>query len=424
MESFDKIFNTLVLLIGTNPLPNFVVAEFFLINNPALNKILMIYSEKAQSQAGTKKYADNLQELIQKRHKDRILNFIKINLSDVSNAKQIERDLNEKMKRHLNETDSIHLNYTGGTKAMVIHTYRWIEKYASEQNIDVSFSYLDARNYRIIYDDERTTKDLRKDIKLKMEELIKLHGFELMNETEEFLFKEALDKFKEIIDNGKLSEYFSNYKREFLTNEKGNLLKKVKFYKERIEKLKEKKIEVKAEGLFLDVVKSMPEEYRLFNEDGSPKEPPSNKHLELAIKFLDGKWFERYVYEVLRKNITGDEITIEINWKFVKPEWKGSSKNFEIDVLIIKGYQLIGISCTTSKEKGLCKNKGFEIFMRTRQIGGDESRAILISTLKQTKQDTQDELEVDTGGKENILVLGIEDLKEEILAQRIKEYIE
>ena len=56
--------------------------------------------------------------------------------------------------------------------------------------------------------------------------------------------------------------------------------------------------------------------------------------------------------------------------------------------MLVKGYQLIGISCTTANEKKLCKSKGFEIILRARQIGGDEGKAILICCAKKHDRET------------------------------------
>jgi hypothetical protein len=92
----------------------------------------------------------------------------------------------------------------------------------------------------------------------------------------------------------------------------------------------------------------------------------------------------------------------------------------------MKGYQLTGISCTTADEKHICKSKGFEIIHRTRQIGGEEAKAILFTFLDDTrKRDLQDELLLDTGStRVNILVFGIEDVKEDYIVRKIKEFIE
>jgi hypothetical protein len=393
-----------------------------LLNTPSLKSIILLYSEKTRHQSGTKEYAENLQDLLQSRHEERDLRFELIPLSDVSDAKEIQRNLRDRLTRYLQQTGPVHLNYTGGTKAMGIHVYRWLEEYAEEKNLPVSFSYLDARTFQIVDDARgRITDDLRNEISLSLEELIKLHGFEKKNERSDDLdlFNNAINKFKELIDNDTLEAYFTHYDRTVFTDEKGKLLNKT-------QKLKSKITEKGfiAQGAFLEVIKLMPEEYRLFNNDGSFKEPKTNKHTEKAIEFLDGKWLELYVYNVLNRNISDKNIAIYNNWKIKKPEWQSPNQKFELDVILIKGYQLIGISCTTSGQKHLCKSKGFEIFMRTRQIGGEEARAVLVTRLSESqKEEVQSELEIDTGGKGNILVLGANDLKDSILVEKIRDFI-
>jgi hypothetical protein len=416
-------FNKLILLVGTNPLPNFVVAEYFLRNNHSLNEIIFLYSEENQNQRGTREYAENLQKLLQGRHKNINLNFLPIHLSDISSAKEIEQNLEERLASHLENSHSIHLNYTGGTKVMATHIYRWIENYAKINNISASFSYLDARKFQIVDDVRgRITYDLRNEIGLNLEELIKLHGFERKNEPSDDdlnSFNNAIEKFKELIDNGSIGTYLNNYneyRQKIFTDEKGNLIRKTKDLKLRIK-------ENISQGVLLDVVKLMPDEYKLFNDDGSFKEPKTNKHTEKAIEFLDGKWLELYVYKVLIEKISDKNIAKYINWEIKKSEWQSPNQKFELDIILIKGYQLIGISCTTSDRKFLCKSKGFEIFTRTRQIGGEEARAVLITMLPDPK-DLQGELEIDTGGRENILVLGANDLKEDVLVEKICYFIE
>jgi hypothetical protein len=95
-----------------------------------------------------------------------------------------------------------------------------------------------------------------------------------------------------------LGLYLNNYeyRQKIFTDEEGNLIRKTKELKSRIK-------ENIAQGVLLDVVKSMPDEYKLFNDDGSFKEPKSNKHTEKAVEFLDGKWLELYVYNVLKRKI-------------------------------------------------------------------------------------------------------------------------
>ena len=45
-------FNHLILLIGTNPLPNFVVADYFLRHNPNIETVWLLHSEAKWYQLG------------------------------------------------------------------------------------------------------------------------------------------------------------------------------------------------------------------------------------------------------------------------------------------------------------------------------------------------------------------------------------
>lgn len=52
-------FEHLILLIGTNPLPNYVVAEYFLKNNPDLKTVWLVYSEANRFSNSKKIYNAN-----------------------------------------------------------------------------------------------------------------------------------------------------------------------------------------------------------------------------------------------------------------------------------------------------------------------------------------------------------------------------
>jgi len=171
----------------------------------------------------------------------------------------------------------------------------------------------------------------------------------------------------------------------------------------------------------ISVVQKMPEKYRLFDNEGRFQEPQDDLCLKKAVRFLDGGWLEWYIYKLLKENYKDEKFDIDIDWQIQKLNWK---TNFQIDNIMINGYQLIGISCTTSIIKAECKNKGFEIILRTRQIGGEEARAILITISSKNQTDVlQEELELDTGGSENILVLGIDDLKPQFFHEKIGDFI-
>ncbi|MCF6147698.1 MAG: hypothetical protein E3K37_03470 [Candidatus Kuenenia sp.] len=418
-------FTDLVLLIGTNPLPNFVVAEYFLKDNNALQNIWLIHSEEAVSirQLGTGVQAENLEIILQTRHNGKgKLSFPlkKVSLSNASNAQSILNDIKEKFIKKLTNNCSVHLNYTGGTKAMGTHVYRAIEQV---ENIKKSFSYLDGRNFQIISDENGiiNQNDLRSEVQITFEELIKLHGFKRKNTDDNHDFSEAVCKFRKLIDEGRLDEYFQTdggYNR--------NLFENIKKVGELATKINELKCELKnytAKGALLSIAQSMPEGYQIFNDKGEFLAPQTKNICKYAIRFLDGTWLEEYVYVILGEVLRDDtSIKIEKNWVIDKKGW---TTDFEIDVPVLKGYQLIGISCTTSDDKYICKSKGFEIIHRTKQIGGDEAKAILITRANVTKRDNlQKELEINTGiTSGNILVLGENDLKSNTLREYIASFI-
>lgn len=409
-------FNALFLLVGTNPLPNLVVADYFLKNISGLSQIFLLYSEKTAVQSGTKDYADLLKETIKNRKYNNYPEFHFICLSDVALPSQIRTDLNKTLKNY--QLDKLHLNYTGGTKAMGISVYQTLkELYGSK----VSFSYLDARTFKIVSDESnRITNDLRREIKINIDELISLHGFERdKSGLVEADFFDALRYFKKLIDTNNLSSYFNSYNREVFLD-KENLINRKKSISDVLRNHK-------ASGEFLSVVTAMPEEYRLFDQNGRFIEPQTDKQLGTAVKFLDGVWLEHYVYKVLKEHF-GNQYCMEKNLVIKKAGWK--NRNFELDVVMINGYQLVGISCTTSQTMHICKSKGFEIFMRTRQIGGEEAKAVLVTRLNNNKNNEDDakllerELKIDTGSIENLIVLSQKDLKSEILIERIAQLIE
>jgi hypothetical protein len=349
-----KEFNHLILLIGTNPLPNFVAADYFLQNNKQLQTVWLLHSEENRLQAGTHEQVRNLEALLRKRwqgnHANLRFPLEKISLTDVSDAATILREIETKMLRGWQPNQSFHLNYTGGTKAMSTHVYRRLQELGKRGQHQCS--YLDANNFRLVVDDYGVAvDDLRKKVQVTFDDLISLHGFQKVKAK-----------------NGSI----------------------------------DKSAAIQAYRKFLDV-QNFP-----------------------SMKGEDGGDFEKYIFLMLgnkfRSKLTnGGEI--QHNWLIKYPTWQ---VYFELDIIMLNGYHLTGISCTVSSDKQACKSRGFEIILRTRQIGGDEARAILISRSNRNQAKIlQDELAYETGGnQQNILVLGVDDLRqEEIYLRKIEKFV-
>lgn len=417
-------FTDLMLLIGTNPLPNYVAAKYFLENNPCLQRIWLVHSEKTKYQAGTGVQANNLENVLEEQYKATkkgLFPLGKVALSAVSNAQQIFHDIKDKLISQLSPGASVHLNYTGGTKVMGIHVYQAI-KQEDKKHLSRSYSYLDGRNFQIVDDNGAIiAPDLRDKISIGFEALIKLHGFIRTDEKVDVDFTPAIEAFKHLINNGRLNEYFSEnrgYNRtHFEDKDKpGELAKQAS--KLKIDALRA----FQPNDAFLSVINAMSDGYRLFDTHGQFVNPVNNNQCKHTIKFLDGGWFEQYVYTIL-KNALNSSYTSNKNWEIKKKDW---TTTFELDVIMLRGYQLIGVSCTTSANKSECKNKGFEIIHRTSQIGGDEAKAIIITGLcSDQTNNLQEELTLETGStSSNILALGVDDWKEDVLISKIKRFLE
>lgn len=445
-------FTDLILLVGTNPLPNYVVARYFLDNNDKLQYIWLVHSEdnKAIEQNGTLEFA----KYIRDRIPDAQERFRFVALFNVTSALQIGKDLSEKMCNRISRDAKLHLNYTGGTKAMVIHVY---QKLKEKFNGRISFSYLDSRSFRLIEDDQEIlSEDLRKKVSINMENLFKLHGYKRKLENDTDLdrdYTRAFQNIKRLVyqDNlDALLKWQKNFARKIFYNNDNEFIKSPRLFIQneklltnnhnidtnKVDALRKKFKDITPLEI-TEILKSLPHP-SVLEENGDlwiPTPETTNKEYEKRVKpirdFLDGKWLEHYVFEVLNEAIHQDPvlksefnrgfISLEHNWKIEKED----TKDFELDVMLLYGYQLCGISCTTSHKENACKLKGFEIIHRMKQIGGDEARMVLVTCLSDEKKDQfWQDLLTSTGSKrKNLLVLTKGELKHLSIWTKIRQHI-
>lgn len=446
-------FSDLVLLVGTNPLPNYVVANYFIRYNQNLERIWLIYST-TEGGRGTQEYASDTKDVLVELLKNQNKN-IKIRegcLADISRAKNIVIEVRNIFGRNDLNIEEIHLNYTGGTKAMSVHIYRELENIAAGKGKKFSASYLDARDFKLKLDEESglTSEDLRKSIEISWEHLFKLHSHKefpyrtegkqkkehyisgLNKNEKDCLFQKiaALARENRLTDLKAFSKITKKSKDDAI--ELLNLPNKnaIKEYKTLIDnRLKDYKIETHRS--LLQLLAIMPNDGPLATNDGkwiydnflvSNKRSDYNNQL---IFFLDGGWLEGYLEWIIKINKPKLDPLANFESQTIG---KGSYK-FEIDLLVKDGYQLCGISCTTALDYGTAKTKGFEIILRTRQLGGDEALAILVTLLDKKGKDSianlENDLRASTGASQNnFIVLGINDLHPDRLWTRIRTHLQ
>jgi len=437
MDEKQQKFDTLVLLIGSNPLPNYVISKYYLQkgNMTAQNlNILFFYSEK------TLDIADRLKILLIKKFEMDNARIEKYPLRDINRVNQIQLDVKASFVGLKGK--NIHVNYTGGTKSMSVNIYQEFEQNRGKFK-ELSFSYLDGRSYKIVFDKPNDSiSNIFTKVDVSFEELHKLHGLVEKNKRETMIlsWEPAVNKIIDLHKTEMLKQDFIKMRKKFHINIQPNedeIAKKNKIVEKVNEINKHLQNETYSE-LLLELLRLIPQKNSfLTNTTEKLLVPTSNmscddyyNRLEM-FKFFSGHWLEYYTYITLHKikneytnvenTIRKDNIIINMNWKLKNKE---SSVCFELDVSTIVGYVLLAISCTTNASVKECKLKAFEVIHRAKQIGGDEAFSLLITGLNEKKTiSLRDDINNDMYFETRFKVLGIDDIKnKDIFKNRIKDH--
>lgn len=433
-------FTDLILLVGSNPLPNYVVAKFFLSKNDKLENIWLLCSKDTK-----KPYAESIKAVLSHEFKSKSVHIEPHELPNTSEADLIFRDIKKFFGNRLSNKE-VHLNYTGGTKAMAVHAYRSMEVGIKEKWIKIfSASYLDARDFRLLFDRKidkddyeenyscySNTGDLRKLITLDLKNLFGLHNTEIIGQTKKYLHELELHELDNIMQNfAKLADV--NKISDFIRwKNLVNRLPNKKYSDGELESVINEQLTFFTKNnnpeLFA-LLASFPEKDRLADAEGNWlyynfKISGKSKSSPNLRNFLDGLWLEAYVYWVLEKKIFEEGIKvikIATNYDLKTKDGKGSEK-FEMDILVINGYQICGISCATGD--GL-KAKGFEVILRSKQLGGDEAKSVLVTLLDpKEKLKLENDLKATLNiGSDRFMLLGIDDLPPDKMWNKLKDHI-
>jgi hypothetical protein len=391
----------LFLLIGTNPLPNYVTARLLL--KPG-GTIYLVHSK------ATEGIAKRLMDLMIQVGVEEVRRIpIRSGEPDTiyTEVRKYAQDLMNKGR--------VGLNYTGGTKTMAVHAYRAVEQATQETGKEAVFSYLDANDLSMIIDPIRTARRLRFPISLSVQpslgNLLHLHNIQLVPGAplrESYLLRTA---------NSLAALHSTESGRAAWANWCMGLHRE-----DRPDKFKSpgqlKQVQLPTNGELFNVTSALGAEIGLDEDaitlgDIWPKSPwagyKSRDAMEKIAKWLDGVWLEHYTFGQLQ------EISTEQN---LHPEGMGigldtdpdeSPYDFEFDVAAIRGYQLFAISCTRDYSESLCKFKLLEAYTRASQLGGEEARVGLVSC-HSNPAIVQKEVEDAWGVKERVQVFGYRDL--------------
>ena len=427
----------LILLVGSNPLPNYVVGSY-LVNKkrkdkekmPVPDTIILVHSDK------TKIFAEKLNYEFKK--------LADIQYIDLKNKENDPECIKNKLINFLkskNNISSLHLNFTGGKKTMAVYSYMAVYDYTKEK---VIFSYLDPDKRRLVLQDGRhfpATHDLREDVLLNIQTVLELHDMKIINPgNEKPLYERVMNKnqFDEFIKMAVEKYYQNDRSYKNCVNDICNFMRRkdVKPKWRKPQKVQEIINKANQQSLFLPLIQL---NSSLFSQylSGSCY----NKFYDFC-EFITGKWLEDFVLVTLQKLKQKGNIEVEEIKKGVEAHY--ADRKTEIDVIVIKGYEMFLISCTTSQEIRFVKQKAFEALYRAEQLGGEHAKVVVVSlmyikptaipftqenNLVQLKKDLS-QFDAAKNAGENLI--GIDEIKKEVglipsglsLSERLTKIIE
>lgn len=359
----------LILLVGGNPLPNYVAARVL-----GSKQITLVHS------AGTESIAQRLKRALEACGGGQAVDLREV---DESRAPSIYKGVHKCLEEH--DLPSAGLHYTGGTKAMAVHAYRAVANWSKDNAAGFVASYLDARTQHLVIDDEHSPREeyVGDKLPLSLEEMLQLHGWTLPNalRTVPMLPRSAsaiaracasdcIVSAKPGYQEWKTSVLYRACKRENSDRWRAN------------GDLKKTTIDWPAGGKLDDVAVELRHELNLTSAQldiGAAYKQLGMSEPEDFCKWLDGLWLEHYLLDVLQAIAEAD---IKPNpgqaFQGVKPK----EVDLDLDVVAVVGYQLFAFSCGTAIGAGTraqLKHKLFEAILRARQLGGDQARVALVS---------------------------------------------
>jgi len=408
----------LFLLVGTNPLPNYVAGKLLLDRTEDEEDPYHVYFVHTDK---TIKIAERLRKK---------LNLPVVNYQYIIVKEAKPEDIQTEVEKALPEhTTSIGLNFTGGTKAMAVHAYQAVIKKVP----DAVRTYLDARTLSIVierFGEPQLSIPVHGKPITTLEDLLDLHNYQFKIEKKQ-IKKPLLTPPHKKITNAIASMGLVHIK---------------KWCEENLDPVRNKYAEIRKHPPEIGKNKWEKEQKQLQNKETAILPLPVGNNYstilnyfcgaltikELAIawnekqgevvKYLNGGWLEEYVLSCiidLEKDCKLDSYgmnaliqsveTIKYTERNGKETDTKERVTFEFDDFAIKGYQFFGISCGTGAGKGHLKLKLFEAFVRATQMGGDEAKFALVCG-DPNPQKIQADLEEEWNAKGKIMVWGIEDL--------------
>ncbi len=376
--------NYLILLVGGNTLPNYVVATYLSEKADAAlkpDKIILVSSKEMDTAGVTAR----LKTAIQVKLK---LEPILASWHNTKTGDQLATEIATILDKNL--TNQAHLNYTGGTKQMAVCAIQALGILDQKSQVSSTYlSYLDASSNSLRYEKSSSltapTADLRCQVWLNVEEVLSLNKDKgkISNYTETPFYPDLADHLRKMasgVEPGGREWFCVNYKPWILKNSADG-----------------DKLNPASQGTPMNVSTLGDDFENLVAREWGKRDLLWSELDQEKLDFLlKGKWLSQVILANIKK--FKNEVEPGIS------DFRANLKidGFETDLLILQGYHLTLVACTTigcinfdiDLEDRL-RGKAFEALHRAEQLGGEEARVMLI-TLAEPKLATRLEQDLKT----------------------------
>lgn len=391
----------LFLLMGTNPLPNYVAAQLLL--KPG-GKLYLMHSE------ATRPTAERLFSYWLNEEKGQAPQYVPVMEADSA-------DIQARLSGELNKvTDGrVGLNYTGGTKIMSVHAYQTLLMHQENTKKPVALSYLDARSNRILIELGNnapfSSDPVLYELKPTLEQVVGLHAFRLVTQIERTPHLSELAELLVVAHQdsavGKAWRTWCDEKLKLATRTK----KADQWDDEKL--LRNAQLALPTDRLLAAFVSSFRQALMIEGEFFSLaaiSQRAGFEKIKHLCEWLDGKWLEYHVLQIMQTiKDTIPACKLHDCGMGIKPKVEQNHSEFDVDIGAMQGYRLYAISCTTDSEKGMCKLKLFEAYLRARNMGGDEAHVGLVC-FNENPQKIQQQLGRSWDAVDKICVIGRGDI--------------
>lgn len=384
--------DVLILIVGANPLPNFVAAQL-------LTRFgAQVYLLHTGGERSTMGIADRLQEQVAKVRSDLHLHKVEIDKVD---GNQIAAQTTALVKK-IPENRTFGLHYTGGTKPMAVHSYDAAHKLRP----DGIYSYLDPELLSLVIAKPGTPMQrifVGQTINVDLETLYALHNYTVEKTGTPGVPQPLVDALIQISREKKPFEQWHQWLRTLGDRSTVPALPSIDEYPYLAPV-------IEAFDMMCGGAANPPAVAHILGETGGD--------LKRCSIIVSGEWLEAHTWQSLESaNQTLNLADLAANVTLRKST---RPRTVELDVLAMSGYQLHAISCMATQSTNQAKQHLTEAYVRARQLGGDEARFGLVC-LVQTPQALQMEVEEALGEPNKVRVFGWPHLQD--LAAHLEAWI-